>query len=149
ARSRDVLLGGALAAGYRKLEREHRAAGGCRVHLERTTVRLHDRACDEEPEAGPGLRAPRHGRTTELLEDQFLIVHGNARSLIANAHPHDAVVRARAHTDLGAGRRVLDRIVHEVLDDLTQALAVTAEMRQRSVHLCADSYLVLTELGGR
>ena len=92
-------------------------------------MRLGDRTRDEEPEPGAGLRTAGHGRTTELLEDQLLVVERNPGSLIPNLHAHEPVLRPRADADVSARGRILDGVVDEVLHDLTQSLAVAAEVR--------------------
>ena len=61
-----------------QLQREGRAALRRRRHLERATVRLCDRPCDVEAEAGAGLRAAAGG-ATELLEDQVAGPRRDAR----------------------------------------------------------------------
>ena len=56
-----------------KAHRERRSVALLGVDLERAAVRLGDRARDEEPQAGAGLRTC-GGRAAELLEDEPLIL---------------------------------------------------------------------------
>ena len=111
-------------------------------------MRLGDRAGDEEAEPRARLRA-RHVRPAELLEDQHLLVLGNAGAAVADRDPDGAVLRPHDHLDLVARRRVFDRIVDQVHEHLAQALAIAADRRDRPDHARAHLHLVLAYGSGR
>ena len=100
------------------------------------------------PSPVPGLPPPSIVGTTELGEDQLLVVERDARARVLDLHQHASVVGGRANPHLPTRRRILDGIVDEVLDDLAQAFAIASHLRQRTVHLGGHAHLVLTELRG-
>src|SRR3954466_4614766 len=85
----------------RQLEPEDRTALRHGLDLQRTPVRLRDRAGDEETETGAGLRRA-SARAPELLEDQLLVLRDDARALILDVDQDLAVVCHRTDPDAPA-----------------------------------------------
>ena len=83
----------------------------------------------------------------ELLEDERVVLGCDARAVVAHLDVDPPVLRERLDLDLAAGRRVLDGVVEQVREHLTQPLAVAADERERPVDVRADPHLVLTALG--
>ncbi len=112
-------------------------------------MRLRDRARDEEAEAGAGLRAPAGVHAPELLEDEEVLVGGDAGPVVDHGDDDVPVVRAGAHLDLVPRDRVLGRVGEEVDEELAQTLAVAPHRRERVVHDRLHPYFVGSELDHR
>ena len=113
-------------------ERERRAGLRSRAHVERAAVGLRDRAGDEEAQPGPRLGRARHVHAAEFLEDAPLLLLRNAGSRVPHRDAHGAVARCRRDPHLPALRRVLDGVVDQIREHLTQASAVAADARERA-----------------
>src|SRR2546428_13337886 len=105
----------------RQLEYEGGALAERRDDVERAAVRLRDRAGDEEAEASARTVA---ARPAEFLEDQLLLLERDPRAPVAHLDTHDVVPQPHPHLDGGARLRVLDRVVDQIREHLTQPLAV-------------------------
>ena len=129
-------------------EREGRALGGHRMHLQRAAVGLRDRPGNEEPEACSRLGVL-SADAAELLEDERLVLGCDAGAAVAHLDRDPAVLREGLDVDRRAGRRVLDRVVDQVRDHLPQPPPVRAHERQRRIDARVDRHLVLAALGER
>jgi hypothetical protein len=108
-------------------------------------VRLGDRPGDEEAQPGPRFRAPAGVDAPELLEDQTLLLRGNAWPVILDADEDRAVVRGGTHLDLVSRDRVLGGIRQEIEEELTEPVAVAPHERQRLDHARRHRDLVGSE----
>src|SRR5207247_9214652 len=102
---------------------------GAGAHVEGAAVRLRARARDEEPEAGAGLGLSGHARAAELLEDELLLLARNPRPVVADGDDDGAVLGRRGGLQLAARARVLDGVVDQVREHLTETFAVAPHGR--------------------
>src|SRR4029453_19198108 len=104
-----------------KRQGEGRAAPvGQRTHGGRASVRLGDRARDEESQPGAGLGRVADLNAAELLEDHTLVLARDPGPVIADL---DVQATVRAHSlDFFplAGARVLDGVVDQVDEKLAE-----------------------------
>ena len=101
-----------------ELEHELRAATGSVGGADAAAVLLGDLADDRQPEAG--ARAPARGRAAvEAVEQVREILRVDAGPVVAHAH----AVHVDAHLDDAALRRVLGRVVEQVVDRAREPLA--------------------------
>src|SRR3954451_12418639 len=126
-------------------EREGRARLGARAHVERAAMRLCDRAGDEETEPRAGLGCARHVHPAELLEDATLLVAGDARACVTHRDAHRAVRRRRRDAHLPALRRVLDGVLDQVAEYLTDPGTVPANRLQPAADGSDDRHVLLRE----
>src|SRR5215217_4861667 len=118
------------------------------MNHEGPTVRLGNRARDEEAETGARLRLlPAHA--AEPLEDQRVMLGCDTGAAVAHLDADRPVVRQRFDLDLAAYRGVLDGVVEQVRQHLPETLPVRANERDRRVDARADPHLVLSALGSR
>src|SRR5207247_6741908 len=76
---------------------------------------------DVEPEAGAAYAAGHVGiQPVELLEDPFALARRDAETAIGDREADDPLVALEPHVHVAAVRRVLDRVVDQVPDHLTQ-----------------------------
>src|SRR4029453_11479073 len=132
-----------------KRQGEGRAAFvGQRAHGERASVRLGDRAREEQSQPGAGLGRVADLNATELLEDQTLVLARDPGPVIADL---DLQAPARAHSldfYILAGARVLDGVVDQVDENLAEPVPVAPNAGKRLPDDRADRDLVLAALGG-
>ena len=80
------------------------------------------------------------------FEDPLAPLVGDARALVGDAELDDALVERPVDPDRGLGRRVLDGVLDEVLEDLAQPGRVGQGVEPDAGH---DLDLVLAERSGR
>src|SRR4029453_7465961 len=97
---------------------------------------------DVEAEARSADAAPLVGvEAVELVEDPFLLADGEAEALVGDAEAEVVADGGQAHVDLASRGRVLDRVVDQVEQHLTRALAVAVHLRNNRRH--RDLYVPL------
>ena len=73
----------------------------------------------KRPRPAPGLERPPVVHPAELLEDEAVLVGGDAGPVVEHRDEHVAVLRPGPHLDLVAGNRVLGGVRHEVEEELS------------------------------
>src|SRR3954469_7470625 len=133
--------------GQRQLDDERRAVPLVALEHDRPAVRLHDRPADREAEPDPLDRALGRARgAVEALEQALVLRGGNADPRVLHLDPRTLLRPAEPHGDAPAGRRELDRVGDQVVDDLAQAVGIALDRRYV---LAVDDELDLSLLGPR
>src|SRR6478752_4668100 len=100
------------------MEDEPAAFVGLRLDRNASAMGFHDRFDEAQTEAEPPLGAALVA-AVEALPDAWGLVRGNADACVAQAEKRLAVRRAGRDFDLPASRRVFQRVVEQVGDDLS------------------------------
>ena len=80
---------------------------------------------DRQAQPGaPQLTAPRLVHAVEPLEDPRQLVARDADARVGHVHAHHVGRQRAGHADLSSQRRVLDRVVDQVVEDLPDRLLV-------------------------
>ena len=146
-----------IAGHHRQHHRENASTAEPRLRRERPAVGLHDPLRDRQPKAeAAALRRTRPNavRAPEAIEDVRQIVRRDPHPGIAH-DDRDLVVRTARHRHLHAtaARRVLDRVRHEVEQQLAQARAIAhhdrvleRRHRERETRILAEDHRGLVDL---
>src|SRR5439155_13848952 len=118
------------AAGDRQPHRELGAATLEVVRADVSPVRLRDRLSDREAE--PGAVPHRVLPAIEALEEANLRAFRQTRARVAHAHDDRAVGALPADLDRRTSRRVLNRVVEEVEDELRELVRISADRGERA-----------------
>lgn len=87
------------------------------------------------------------GRAAELLEDQAPVLERHARPLVGDLDAQPSVIGARWDVHGAVERGELDRVVDEVLQNLSEALGISAHGWKGAVHVREHANLVLADRG--
>src|SRR4029079_1678484 len=125
----------------RQLERECRAAPRVGLDADAAAYAAHDLARDVEPEAGAADTAREvRVEAEELLEDPLVLRRGDADAAGAHDAADAAIGRLELELDETAVRGVLDGVLDQVDEHLTQPVRVGGHLRawirqaQRTLH---------------
>src|SRR5258708_17700931 len=113
-----------LSGGYG--DREARALARCALHPHRGPHALRKVLHDGETEAGaPQLPAAGFVNPVEALENPGQMLGRDAGAVIADLQNRASVGAGRArHLDVRTLGRVLDRVLHQVLEDAPEAIGI-------------------------
>src|SRR2546428_4025037 len=114
--------------GQRQREKERDAALRQVLGPDASPVRPDDALADREAE--PGAAAAAGLPAVELLEDLVLLARGQPRAAVGDLDGDGAVRRGRDDPDRTFERRVLDRVVEKVHEDLLDEHVVDRHQRQ-------------------
>src|SRR6266542_4376721 len=118
----------ALLGGDGKLGDEGRATCSARLDPDATAHALEQLAADVQAEAGAADAAGQIGvEAIELLEDAAMLGGWNAQALVADREPQARPIDLDLHYHAAAVRRVLDRVVDEVRQDLSRLVRVSCD----------------------
>src|SRR5438445_8033643 len=120
--------------GYREMG--GRAVPDRAFHPDLAPVHLHDLLNDREAEAGPGNRLRGTAAdTAETLKHVADLVLWDADAGVGDAHQGELPLDPARKRDRPTLRRVLDRVVDQVADDLDQPVAVARDDGQARVEV--------------
>ena len=109
---------------------ELRAVPDFALHPESPAVRFHQVFCDGKPQSGAtDLSRPCHVDPVKAFKNSRLVRQRNPYARIGNREDYFRVMGFRANHDLTAGRRVLNRVIEQILQNLGQSPAIARNCR--------------------
>src|SRR5579863_4085840 len=109
---------------------ESRTLSNRAFHPDSSAMRFRDMPRDgkSQPGAAHFARAP-FVYAIKSLEDAFLLGMWNANSIVGYGEYDFAVVSRRAHDNLPARRRILHRVIQQILQYVSQTSRISAHCR--------------------